>query len=181
MTPIPGPLQPKADEVSENLEMIFALIFVVCVIYAIISDFSGLRIPNIVSIVLVAAFAAYAALGGAGDVWPNVLLADGVFVFMFIFFALGWLGAGDVKFLSALTLWAGPTHSASFMLLFAIFGGVFALLLLALRTAQGYLPIIAELPVLSKFSRWARNGLCPYGIPIGVAALCVAPSIFLMR
>jgi prepilin peptidase CpaA len=167
--------------VNENLELIFALIFVVCVIFAIISDFSALRIPNSVSIVLVAAFAVYAFLGGTGAIWPHFMLAGAVFALLFGFFALGWLGAGDVKFLSALTLWAGPAHGAAFIFLFAIFGGLFALMLLALRSALLYFPILAELPVLGKMSRWARNGLCPYGIPIGVAALCIAPSIFVIR
>ena len=63
-------------------------------------------------------------------------------------------------------------------MLFALFGGVFAIGLLALRYALPFYPFLAELPVVSKFSRLARNGLCPYGLPIGVAALCVAPAIF---
>jgi prepilin peptidase CpaA len=167
--------------VNENLELIFALIFVVCIIFAIISDFSALRIPNSVSIVLVAAFAAYAFLGGTGPIWPHLVIAGAVFALLFASFALGWLGAGDVKFLSALTLWAGPAHGTYFFLLFAIFSGLFAMMLLGLRSALLYFPILAELPVLGKMSRWARNGLCPYGIPIGIAALCVAPSIFTGR
>ena len=163
---------------SESLQFVFASIFVFCVVYAMVSDFSGLRIPNIVSILLVLAFAVYAAFGGGGELWQYMALAVGVFVLMFVCFALGWLGAGDVKFLGAVILWTGPAHSAAFLLLFALFSGGFALMLLALKSAQGYLPILAELPVMEKFSRWARNGLCPYGIPIGLAALCVAPSIF---
>ena len=166
---------------NENIELIFASIFVLCVLFAMISDLSGLRIPNIVSIVLVAVFAIYALLGGTASVWVHVALAGVVFAVLFTFFALGWVGAGDVKFLSALTLWAGPSHGALFITLFAIFGGAFALMLLALRKALFYYPALGELPVMSKFCRLARLGLCPYSVPMGVAALCVAPSIFLIR
>ncbi len=163
---------------NETLLTIFALIFVCSVLYAMISDFSRLRIPNLVSIVLVAAFTAFAFLGGAGNVWPHLILAGAVLATLFAFYAMGWLGAGDVKLLSALMLWAGPAQGVKFVLLFAVFGGIFAAGLLALRITLPYYPILSEIPVMSKFSRWARNGLCPYGIPIGVAALCVAPSIF---
>lgn len=166
---------------NQTVQFLFAATFVFSVIFAMVSDFSRLRIPNIVSIVLVAAFAAYALMGGVANVWPHLMLAGAVFALLFGFFAMGWLGAGDVKFLSALMLWAGPGQGVSFIVLFAIFGGVFALSLLGLRSALPFYPILSELPVLSKFSRWARNGLCPYGIPIGLAALCVAPSIFMLR
>ena len=166
---------------NETLQIIFALIFVFCVIFAIISDITSLRIPNIVSIVLVVSFAVYALLGGIPAVWPHVIIAGVVFVLLFASFGLGWVGAGDVKFLTALTVWAGPSHGTVFILLFAIFGGVFALSLIGLRSMLPYYPTLAGWPVIGKMSRWARNGLCPYGIPIGLAALCVAPSIFMVR
>jgi len=167
--------------VSAHFELIFASVFVLCVIYAMISDFAQLRIPNAVSIVLIFAFVVYALLGGVENIWMHLAIAGGIFLLLFAFFALGWLGAGDVKFLAATMLWAGPAHGAYFIVLFAIFGGVLALMLLILRSALGYYPILGELPILSKVSRWARNGLCPYGIPIGVAALTVAPSIFALQ
>ena len=163
---------------NQTVLMTFALVFVCSVLYAMISDFSRLRIPNIVSIVLIAAFAVFALLGGTGNVWPPLILAGAVLAMLFAFFAMGWLGAGDVKLLSALMLWAGPAQGLQFVVLFAIFGGIFAAALMALRYTLPFYPMLSEIPVMSKFSRWARNGLCPYGIPIGVAALCIAPSIF---
>lgn len=167
---------------NAQIEMLFALLFVASAIYAILSDYAALRIPNAVSIVLVAAFPFYWLLGGVeGPVWHHLALAVGMLVLLFVFFAIGVLGAGDVKFLSALTLWTGPMHSAFFILTFAILGGLFALMLVILRAAQKPWPALSELPVLAKFSRWARNGICPYGIPIGLAAICTAPAIFQFR
>ena len=64
---------------NPNLELLFASIFVVSVIYAILSDYTSLRIPNSVSIALIAAFAVYALLGGVKTpLWHHIALAGGV-------------------------------------------------------------------------------------------------------
>ena len=160
---------------------LFALqfIFIFCVVYAMISDYRKLRIPNAISIILALAFFPFAFLAGpAIPLVPHLILAVAVFLLLFGFFAMGWLGGGDVKLLSALTLWAGPSHGMTFVVLFALFGGVFALALLSLRYALLQYPQIESVAGLHKPSHWARTGLCPYALPIGTAALCVAPAIF---
>jgi hypothetical protein len=75
-------------------------------------------------------------------------------------------------------LWAGPAHGGTFVVLFAVLGGALALFLLSIRFALAQYPQIEAFPVLSKFSGWARTGMCPYALPIGAAALFVAPQIF---
>jgi Flp pilus assembly protein protease CpaA len=114
---------------------------------------------------------------------PNVLLhlylAGALFAVFFIFFALGWLKAADVKFMTVLILWAGPTYGTRFILFLALFSAVFGVLLSALRYALLQHPEIADKPFASKVSRLARNGIVPYGLPIGLAALCVVPAIFM--
>ncbi len=82
---------------NQTLLLIFALIFVCSVLYAMISDYSRLRIPNTVSIVLVAAFAVFVAIGGVANVWPHLLLAGAVLVTLFVFFAHGldWRGGRE--------------------------------------------------------------------------------------
>ena len=157
----------------------FELVFIFCVVYAMITDYRRLHIPNMVSIVLAVAFFPFALLAGpAIPLLPHVLVAGAVFVVLFASFAMGWLGGGDVKLASAIMLWAGPTQGANFVVLFALLGGAFALMLLSLRLALPHYPRIEGMAVLSKFSQWARAGLCPYALPIGAAALCVAPAIF---
>lgn len=163
---------------SETLQLVFAAIFLLCVIYAIITDISQLRIPNMVTIVLVAAFIPYMLLGNVQTIWLHFAVAGVVFIVLFLSFAMGWLGAGDVKFASAIALWAGPVHGTAFLVYFALLGGLFALILLVLRSAQNTYPIIATYPVLHKMSGWARNKIMPYGVPLGLAALLVAPAIF---
>jgi prepilin peptidase CpaA len=155
------------------------LVFIFCVIYAMITDYRRLHIPNIVSIVLALAFFPFAWLAGpAIPFWPHLLVAAAVFLLLFGFFAMGWLGGGDVKLVGAIMLWAGPSQGANFVVLFALFGGIFALMLMSLRYALSQYPQIESMAALSKLSGWARNGLCPYALPIGLSALCVAPAIF---
>jgi prepilin peptidase CpaA len=167
--------------VSETLQLVFAAIFVLGVVYAIVTDIASLRIPNIVSIVLIVAFIPYMLLGGTQTIWPHFAVAAAVFAVLFLSFTMGWLGAGDVKFASVIALWAGPQHGPAFLVYFALLGGLFAVMLLVLRSAQNTYPIIATYPVLHKLSGWARNKIMPYGVPLGIAALLVAPAIFGMR
>jgi prepilin peptidase CpaA len=155
------------------------LLFLFCVIYAMISDYRRLRIPNAICILLAAGFLPYALLAGpAIPLLAHLGIAAAVFLILFACFAFGWLGGGDVKLAGAIMLWAGPAQGANFVVLFALFGGAFALLLLSLRVALAHYPVIASAPGLGKISGWAQTGLCPYALPIGAAALCVAPAIF---
>jgi prepilin peptidase CpaA len=161
------------------LLLAFELLFIFCVIYAMMSDYRWLHIPNAVSIILAVAFFPFAWLAGpAIPFWAHLIVAGAVFLLLFGFFALGWLGGGDVKLIGAIMLWTGPSQGVSFIVLFALFGGVLALILVSLRFALPQYPQIETMPVLSTFSRWARANICPYALPIGLAALCVAPSIF---
>jgi prepilin peptidase CpaA len=162
------------------LVYVFEMVFIFCVVYAMITDYRRLHIPNILSIVLVAAFFPFAWLAGPAAVplLPHLGLAAFVFVLLFACFAFGWLGGGDVKLASAIMLWAGPFQGPNFVVLFALLGGALALGLLSLRYALVQYPQIETVPVLSKFSGWARQGTCPYALPIGLAALIVAPAMF---
>ncbi len=153
--------------------------FIFCVIYAMITDYRWLHIPNLLSIVLALGFIPYALIAGpAVPFLAHIGVAALVFLVLFACFAFGWLGGGDVKLAGAIMLWAGPTHGVEFVVLFALFGGLFALFLLGLRQALLAFPVIETVPVLGKISGWARQGLCPYALPIGASALCVAPLMF---
>ena len=157
----------------------FELLFIFCVVYAMITDYRWLRIPNIISIVLAVAFFPFALLAGpAIPFFAHLAIAAVIFVLLFVFFALGWLGGGDVKLAGAIMLWAGPANGGNFVVLFALLGGMLALLLMTLRFALVQYPQIEAVPVLGKFSGWARDGMCPYALPIGAAALYIAPAIF---
>lgn len=80
----------------------FCVLYVLCVSTAIWTDVTSLLIPNWISILLVAGFVPFALM----RMDPTALLhhfavALAVFGVSLVFFILGWMGGGDVKFLTA--------------------------------------------------------------------------------
>lgn len=76
---------------------------------------------------------------------------------MFLPFALGGLGAGDVKLLGALGAWLGPADAVWLALFTGIAGGVLALVV---SVARGYLgQMVTNIRVL--LTHWRIMGLRP--------------------
>ncbi len=155
-------------------------IYVMCVCYAMWSDASTFKIPNMVSVILVAAFPAFALLQLDGLATAHHLgVALIVFVVAFVFYALAWMGAGDVKLMSAVSLWIGPGIILEFVVLMAMSGAGIAIGILVLRK---YVPVwrgwIGHWPIVGRLLDIAESGKVPYGIPIGIAALWSAQKVF---
>lgn len=102
-------------------------------IWAAATDLKDRRIPNIQPLTILGLFGMLAVtrlIAGDGlaaaAAWP---LVAGLLVFMFatILFALGLMGGGDVKLMTAVALFAGPTLGTSFVLYVALTGGIVAL------------------------------------------------------
>jgi prepilin peptidase CpaA len=100
-------------------------------------DLRTLRIANGLSLATVAVFAVWAAAGFAMGRMPLVAIgvtvacAVGVFAVGVAGFAAGILGGGDVKMLTATSLFAGPSHLIDFLVVTALAGGALGLALLA--------------------------------------------------
>ena len=62
------------------------------------------------------------------DLWPDLALqlgvALGTFAVLAVLFAMGAMGGGDVKLLSALALWIAPWPFLQLVILMALVGGV---------------------------------------------------------
>jgi prepilin peptidase CpaA len=95
------------------------------------------RIPNALSFgAAAAAIAAHGFVAGtAGAGWSLAGWLAGVALFL-PFFALGGMGAGDVKLLAALGAWLGPSATIWIALFSTIAGGVIGL---AVAIGFGYL------------------------------------------
>ena len=122
---------------------------------AVWTDVRCREVPNwivsaLVALWLVAVFFAPDTLGGA----PLAGLACGLIALAFgmALFALGWLGGGDGKLLSALALWLGPSDIGLALLATAALG-----LLLTVPT------------LIRKTSEWRRQGI-PYALAISPPA-----------
>lgn len=157
------------------------------VVTAMISDARAYRIPNWISLAILALFAIRVAawwLGAATfPVAPHWHVAVGAMVFAvtYLTFAYGLFGGGDVKLLSAVSLWAGPTFILPLLWVMAIAGGLLGVLIIL---ARRILAPTSETPAsgnsasgraaswwLGPLPRWAGEGRCPYGIAIGLGAL----------
>ena len=91
-------------------------------------------IPNVVSAVLAVAFVAAAVLLPLSEpLWSYPVAAAIVFAVGIIGYAFKIMGAGDIKLISAVSLWAGLSELPAFLLFVAITGGVLTLLLVVLR------------------------------------------------
>ena len=152
---------------------------------ACITDFRSRRIPNVLtfgaSVAAVLFSGATAGLAGAG--WSVAGWAVGCLLFL-PWFALGGMGAGDVKLLAALGAWAGPGPAVWMALYAGIAGGVFAL---AMAFGRGYLRemfrnlwgllmfwrVVGVRPHPELTLRTGRGPRLPYAFPITVGAVAV--------
>src|SRR3954449_101256 len=118
------------------LQILALSLFTTVMAVAAFEDFRRLTIPNLLPLALCAGWPFYVAAvpvpGGA------------------VLFARGWLGGGDVKLLSAATLWAGAPQALGLLVVTGLLGGALALILLS---------------PLGKFASAARRRLDPPDIP----------------
>jgi prepilin peptidase CpaA len=104
---------------------------------ACITDLRSRRIPNVLTFGGTAAALVFHTMGSGGE---GLLQASGGWIvgaaMLFFPFALGGLGAGDVKLLAALGAWLGPRDAAWVGLYAGIVGGALAIIVALLH---GYL------------------------------------------
>jgi prepilin peptidase CpaA len=160
------------------------VVVLVVAVVAVISDLRTRRIPNVLTFGAALAALAYATITGgtsgllqASTGW---LLAAALF---FPLFALGGMGAGDVKLLAALSAWLGPVDAIYLAVFASMAGGVVGI---AVALYHGYLrQAIANVWVM--LMQWRLKGLGPvpgltlkdnrapklaFAIPITIGAVC---------
>ncbi|MEP1932012.1 MAG: prepilin peptidase [Roseibium sp.] len=159
------------------IEAALLIVFPMLVAFGGASDLFTMTIQNRVSVLLICGFVIIALLTGLPlEQWGlHGLALLVVFVPCFAFFAAGWMGGGDVKFISAIALWVGfNPQLTSFLVFVSIFGMILTLGLLFVRTN-------VIMPSLLIRQEWIarlhdkRSGI-PYGIAISAAGLAVYPS-----
>ncbi len=136
-----------------------------------INDFMTQKIANknvlaLAALSIAGLLLSWAASGSAANLIMGFAAAAGIFFSMLLFWLLGKVGAGDVKFMAVAPLLAGGEYLFSFSIL---------LLGFALITA-----IIIKMPFIlpkSAFRKYVEvlgvKGLVPYGVPISAALLSV--------
>lgn len=153
--------------------MLFSLVFTGFLITACIVDLKAFRIPNAIPLALIALFLIKAAASGNVAVWPEHLTAFGlIFALAFLAFAFRLFGGGDAKLMTALALWFGMASLPSFLVITALGGGLFAVVLLALRHLANRRPLMVTSTGLTHGLRLLdRKAPVPYALPITFSAL----------
>lgn len=101
------------------------------------------------------------------ELWPDVAwqlgIAFATFALCAGMFALGWMGGGDVKLLTALALWIAPLPFLRLLVVMALVGGVLTLLF-----------------GMWHFMRRQKDRLAiPYGVAISAAGLWIISTEYL--
>lgn len=157
------------------LEAAIFVIFPFCMVFAAVSDLLSMTIANRVSLLLIAAFAVLAPFAGMDWAIFGWHFAAGALVLAFTFgiFALGGMGGGDAKLMTATAVWMGFGLPLLDYLVTATFlGGVLTLLTLLFRKSS-----LSVLHGQNMFLRHLSNQTgVPYGIALGLAGLLVFPQ-----
>jgi len=157
--------------------------FVLILVAAALSDVMYYRIPNVLVLALGALFVIAGSLHFAQTAWLShfgaaaLCLAGG-----FLFYRFGQMGAGDVKLLTVLALWAGMDGLIALLLFVSLSGLVALPLILLARSlvawAQATKRWKAEWPIPRVLTK--RQGV-PYGVAIalgGILLIALYPTAF---
>ena len=143
--------------------------FAALMLIAAVEDLRRLVIPNAVVMgsctlwpLQLAATPTISLTGGAGA----ALCAAAVFVAGALLFSRGLMGGGDVKLLTAATLWAGPGGTPTLLVVTAVLGGLLTLALLSPFALRAVFAPAAE-------TGNPKQMPVPYGVAIAGAALIV--------
>jgi prepilin peptidase CpaA len=157
----------------------------VVLVEAAVIDGRRLRVPNWLTYHLALGGVAYAAWswGTAGLLWSLAGMAAGLALLLPLY-AIGGMGAGDVKLLAAVGAWAGAAVVFGSFVLSAVVGAVIALGMVAwsgqlahhwamFRTISQEIAVIRDPAELSRIAAQRKPTmlLLPYGIPITIGTI----------
>lgn len=155
---------------SPSLDLIPLAGFAGLMAAAAVEDFRRLVIPNGVVLGLCALWPLHLVAGSGVSLvggFGAAGCAGAVFVAGALLFSRGFIGGGDVKLLTAATLWAGPSLTPALLIVTGLLGGVLTIVLVApLAMRAMFSPAHAA-------TSTAKLGPVPYGIAIAAAALIV--------
>jgi prepilin peptidase CpaA len=155
----------------DPLQHALLIAFAGLMLAAAFEDFRRLVIPNVVSVSLCALWPLTAPgwMGAAGSIG----CAAAVFLGGALLFSRGYMGGGDVKLLSAATLWAGPTGAPMLLVVTGLLGGLLALVLVLPGSAQMAAAARATFGLADTETTAGGSTPVPYGIAIAAASVFV--------
>lgn len=149
-----------------NLELTIVVLIALLLVVAAVIDGATRVIPNWLNLAIALLAIPFWWATHLG-VWPAVAIQIGVataaFALFALFFALGQMGGGDVKLITALALFLPPLIFLRMLMIMAIAGGVLTLVMV----------------VRHRLRRDGSTFENPYGIAIAFGALIVISERYL--
>jgi prepilin peptidase CpaA len=160
-------------------------VFTMLLVAGCISDLRTRKIPNELVLAILATGWLFAFASGDGWSALGLSLAGPAvgFGIWIVFYLLGFIGAGDVKFFAAAGGWLGPGATWRAALIGAIAGGILAIFFLvrerrltevlrrtALAASSGTFTAIPDQTVTAD----AKHRPLPYGVALAIGALVTA-------
>ncbi len=125
-------------------EMIPLVAVALATLAASVTDLWKFKVYNVLTLpTLLLGLIVSSILGGWSGLGSSLLGAGLGFGLLVVFFAVGGVGAGDVKLLAAVGAWLGPYLTYQVFIASALFGGLYALVLVFSR--GGVLAMMVEM------------------------------------
>jgi len=149
-----------------SIQYVLLAMLAIGLLFAAFTDIRSRQIANWLNIAIALGAPLYWWASGTA-LWPDVAIQLGVAVATFValaaLFAVGAMGGGDVKLLTALALWIPPLQFLNLLVVMAVVGGVLA-------------PVFGAWHI----ARRRRDRLAiPYGVAIATGGLWVLASNYL--
>lgn len=162
----------------------WGIAFTALLLAGCVTDVRSRRIPNVLVLLIATGGLGYSIAtkplaGALGSSIAGLVLG---FTLWIVFYIVGVIGAGDVKFFAAAGTWLGPSATWRAALVAALFGGVLAVVFLlrerrlggtlrrmTLAAASRSVSLLAESPDAP-----APRMRLPYGVALAGGALIVA-------
>lgn len=159
------------------IEAAILIIFPFAMGFAAVSDLISMTIQNRVSIILLVSFVVLAPLTGmAWDTYTMHFVAGAVVLAAtFGLFAIGAMGGGDAKLMSATAIWLGwNLELVSYLLTLSLLGGILSLAILTYRNSQTIIVYAARFAFMRRL--FQKDEGIPYGVALGMAGLISYPA-----
>ena len=146
------------------------LCFLAFLAWAACNDALEFKIPNSATFAIASLYPIYVLANPLPVDWIGaILVAVATFVPGFVLFSAGGFGGGDVKLLSAVSLWAGPKFILPLLVTMGIAGGLLALLVwVGSRLRLGRFVACGDVSLTNR--EYAAPLHLPYGVAIAAGA-----------
>ena len=153
-----------------GLEFFIILSFLTLIFSAAISDLTRFKIPNKYPFFISLLFFISSALVNWSwwFVIYNLLTALVILLICFLLFIKRYIGGGDAKLFSAISLWSGLNGLYEFVLVMAFSGGGLSILLILFRKLT-LSPVLKRIYWINQLH--SNKNQIPYGLAIAFGAL----------